>query len=128
MHNRSELLAAMRSSHLLSVESWNSPCAVTLTLKQAESQSDFKIFGDWIQYSEAFRLFMKSLNRSTYKNAFRYYGKRLRVIPILEKSCSGRFHYHAAIDKPKHIKFTDFGQLIRDCWSRADWGYDRSLG
>jgi hypothetical protein len=71
----------------------------------------------------AFGHFMHLMNRSIYKNAFERKGKRLRVIGILEKAELGRWNYHAAIEPPAHLSPEDFETLIRDRWSRVDWGY-----
>ena len=51
----------------------------------------------------AFRHFMNLLNRAVFGNAARRYGKRLRVIAVLEKGLNSPWHYHAAIEPPGHI-------------------------
>src|ERR1700684_3815225 len=73
-------------SHLVDTSSWRPFCDVTLTLKQARRCEK----GAWLKiddYScrEAFRHFMNLLNRAVYGAAFRRYGKRLRVLAVLEK-------------------------------------------
>ena len=73
-------------SYLFDTSDWGQFCDVTLTLKQAR-QSDN---GVWVKIDDypcrrAFRHFMNLLNRSVYGTAFRRYGKRLRVLPVLEK-------------------------------------------
>jgi hypothetical protein len=67
------------------------------------------------------------LNQAVYKTAFKRHGKRLKVIPILEKLTNGRWHYHAAIEPPKHLSAEVFEALIRDCWHKTDWGYQELL-
>jgi hypothetical protein len=52
-----------------------------------------------------------------------HYGKRLRVIAILEKSEGGRWHYHAAIEPPTFIDHIAFGELAMKTWSETDSGY-----
>ena len=64
---------------------------------------------------------MKLLNRKIFKNAFDRYGKRLRVIPILENEA--RWHLHAAIEPPIHMSFEQFKAEIICCWHKTDWGY-----
>src|SRR5208282_5946263 len=77
--------------------------------------------GGWVKIDdyrcrEAFRHFMNLLNRAVYGAAFRRYGKRLRVLPVLEKGevraralrswhggTSGRWHIHCAIELPSHF-------------------------
>ena len=73
-------------SHFFDTSSWGEFCDVTLTLKQA-LQPDR---GGWVKIDDyrcrqAFRHFMNLLNRAVYGSAFRRHGKRLRVLPVLEK-------------------------------------------
>jgi hypothetical protein len=108
---------------IFSTSHWHSIVALTLTYKQAQR---FK-FGTWvalddIQIKKTFRHFLHSLNRAIYKNAYRYHRKRLRVIPVLEKSAE-RWHIHASIELPPHISPDDFEKLVRQCWKATDWGY-----
>lgn len=66
---------------------------------------------------------MKLLNREVYKNAYARYGKRLKVIPVLEKQRDGRWHFHVAIEPPPHFSELHFKILIRDCWDKVHWAY-----
>jgi hypothetical protein len=83
---------------------------------------------------------MNLLNRAVYGAAFRRYGKRLRVLPVLEKgevrasalrSCergtSGRWHIHCAIELPLHFDAVALENLIRDCWAKVELGHGRIL-
>jgi hypothetical protein len=114
---------------------------VTLTLKQTR-QSDS---GAWIKIDDyrcrqAFRHFMSLLNRAVYGAAFRRYGKRVRVLPVLEKGDvharalrswergrSGRWHIHCAIELPSHFDAVVLEKLIRNCWAKVGWGGGRIL-
>jgi hypothetical protein len=85
MEVRSGHLESVKS-HFFDTSSWGSFCDVTPSLKQAR-QSDG---GLWIKTDDypcrqAFRHFMNLLNRAVYGAAFRRHGKRLRVLPVLEK-------------------------------------------
>ena len=85
MEVRSDHFEAAKS-HFFDTSSWGPFCDVTLTLKQA-LQSDS---GAWMKITDhlcrqAHRHFMNLLNRAVYGAAFRRYGKRLRVLPVLEK-------------------------------------------
>jgi hypothetical protein len=114
---------------------------MTLTLKQARKTDDGLrwIRTDQYQCREAFRHFMNLLNRAVYGNVHRRYGKQLRVLPILERGdfytdgvfgkrrILDRWHYHAAIEPPRHIDAYRFKTLIEKCWSKVDWGYRRIL-
>ena len=73
-------------SHFFDTSNWGPFCDVTLTLKQARQSER----GAWVRIDDypcrqAFRHFMNLLNRAVYGAAFRRYGKRLRVLPVLEK-------------------------------------------
>jgi hypothetical protein len=99
-------------SNLFDTSSWREFCDVTLTLKQghrADSGSWIKV--DHYQCGQAFRHFMNLLNKKVYGSACRRHGKRLRVLPVLEKGevrarslrpCergkSGQWHIHFAIE------------------------------
>jgi hypothetical protein len=112
-----------------------------LTLKQghrADSGSWIKV--DHYRCGQAFRHFTNLLNKGVYGSAFRRYGKRLRVLPVLEKGevrasglrpwergTSGRWHIHCAIELPLHFDAFALERLIRVCWAQVDLGYGRIL-
>ena len=128
-------------THLFDTSSWGPFCDVTLTLKQARQPDNsgwVKI--DEYQCKQAFRHFIKLLNRVAYGAAFRRHGKRLRVLPVLEKGgvsaralhssghvTSGRWHIHCAIELPAHFDAVALETLIRDCWAKVEWGYGQIL-
>jgi hypothetical protein len=140
MELRSDPFESARS-HFFDTSNWGPFCDVTLTLKQAR-QSDR---GSWIRIDDypcrqAFRHFMNLLNRAVYGAAFRRHGKRLRVLPVLEKGevraralrswergTSGRWHIHCAIELPSHSDAVVLEKLIRDCWAKVEWGCGRIL-
>jgi len=127
--------------HFFGTKDWGAFCDVTLTLKQAR-QSDT---GVWIKIDDypcrqAFRHFMNLLNREVYGPAFRRHGKRLRVLPVLEKgevrarslrswerAMSGRWHIHCAIELPSHLDAVALEKLIRGCWAKVEWACGRIL-
>jgi hypothetical protein len=124
--NYSKVISAIKHSPVVDTSHWDSVCGLTLTLKQALWCNGSRIFADEHQCSRAFRHLMNLLNRAIYGSAFRRGKKRLRVIPVLEKEQDGRFHYHAAIEVLRRIKPWQFHALVWHCWSRTDWGYDRT--
>ena len=82
---------------------------------------------------QAFRHFMSLLNRAVYGAAFRRYGKRLRVLPVLERGelharalrswergTSGRWHIHCAIELPSHFDAVALENLICHCWAKVE--------
>ena len=93
--------------------------------------------GSWIEVDhyrcgQAFRHFMNLLNKGVYGSAFRRYGKRLRVLPVLEKGevrarslrpcergTSGRWHIHCAIELPSHFDAFALEKLIRIRWAKS---------
>jgi hypothetical protein len=140
MEVRSEPIEAAKS-HFFDTSSWGPFCDVTLTLKQAR-QSDT---GVWIKIDDypcrqAFRHFMNLMNRAIFGSAFRRYGKRLRVLPVLEKGeiraralhsrergTPGRWHIHCAIELPSHFDAVALERLIRGCWAKVEWACGRIL-
>jgi hypothetical protein len=140
MEARSDHLGSAKS-HFFDTSAWSSFCDVTLSLRQAR-QSDN---GAWIKIDDypcrqAFRHFMNLLNRAVFGAAFRRHGKRLRVLPVLEKGevrtralptwecgASGRWHIHCAIELPSHLDAVALEKLIRHCWTKVEWGYGRIL-
>ena len=128
-------------SHFFDTSRWGAFCDVTLTLKQSRQPDS----GGWVKIDDyrcrqAFRHFMNLLNRAVYGAAFRRYGKRLRVLPVLEKGevraralrswdrgTSGRWHIHCAIELPSYFDGMALERLIRECWAKIEWGYGRIL-
>jgi hypothetical protein len=94
-----------------STDHWDNVCAFTFNLKQAvrveqkgSKNSTFQWYRlDDMRSRKCFKEFMRALNRRVYKSAYFRHGKRLQTMAILEKSFEGRFHFHAAIESPKHI-------------------------
>jgi hypothetical protein len=115
--NTFRLRSEIKKWSTLNTSHWHSVCAATLTLKQGQ-HSDIET-----QYKKAFRRFMNMLNATAFGNAARYRNKRLRVIPILEKTESGRWHYHAAIEPPAHMSREQFTGQVRLCWWKTHWGH-----
>jgi hypothetical protein len=128
-------------SHFFDTSSWGEFCDVTLTLKQGHRADG----GGWIKIDhyrcrKTFRHFMNLLNKAVYGSAFRRHGKRLRVLPILEKGevrarslhpwergTSGRWHIHCAIELPPHFDAFALETLIGDCWAKVELGHCRIL-
>jgi hypothetical protein len=133
MEARSRHVEYAKSS-LFDTSGWGPFCDVTLTLKQTRKSDN----GVWIRIDDypcrrAFRHFMNLLNRAVYGAALRRYGKRLRVLPVLEKGevralalrtwergTSGRWHIHCAIELPSHFGAIALERLIRVCWSKVE--------
>src|SRR4051812_48944315 len=103
---------------------WRAIVAVTLNLKQSVLTPD----GGYVLVDEqackkAFKRFCNSLNREIYGAAHRHHRKRVRIIPILEFSSSGRWHYHVAIEPPEFMDGGELAVLATRCWERIALGY-----
>jgi hypothetical protein len=120
-----------------SIDHWENVCAFTFNLKQAvrvEQKGSKNNTFQWYRLDDmrsrkCFKEFMRALNRRVYKSAYVRHGKRLQTIAILEKSVEGRYHFHAAIESPKHMAQELFCKLAMDVHagtSPTD-GYGRSV-
>lgn len=120
------VVQAIRQAPQLDTSGWKSVWALTLNLKQGRRAE--LAGGPWVRIDEfkcrqAFKHFMNILNREVYKNAYVKFGKRLRVISVLEKQKDGRWHFHVSIEPPSHLSELLFRTLIRDCWDRVHWAH-----
>ncbi len=122
-----------KKTSIFETSHWRSICDVSLTLKQGRRTDHGHwarkpwVWIDQFQCQRAFRHFLNLLNRAVYGTAVRRYGKRVRIIPVIEKEMNGRWHFHAAIEPPRHINTKDFETLIQDCWQQVDWAYREAL-
>jgi len=103
----------------LSAQDYSKMYAITFTMKQRAGAEEL----NELEAAKNMRLFLNSLNQKVYGNAFRRYGKRLYVIPFLEKSAWQRFHYHISLEKPDRYDEDDFKALIYDCWLKTKFGH-----
>jgi hypothetical protein len=101
---------------------------VSLTLKQFAEGVKL----DEIRASKNLRHFLNLLNSEVYGKRFKRFGKRLNVIPALERSSSGRLHYHLVLQKPqsRHVEIAQeadkaFLSLVENCWKRTPFGYEQ---
>ena len=95
---------------------WHSRVAITFTLKQAVERDGLLFWLTPEICTEEFRRFMQRLNRRVYGNANRRYGKRLRVVDVVEKDEGGRWHIHAVIELPSGMTKRQFREAINQCW------------
>lgn len=92
--------------------------AITLTMKQHSKGQRL----DKIRASKNLRYFLNRLNRVFFRSSARRYNKRVNVIPVLEKSYSGRLHYHLTIENPLPDEPFYFEQSIKEQWQKTDFG------
>lgn len=118
------LLETTALIELCDTDHWCSIVGLTLNLKQSiVTGSGGFMRLDELTAKKAFRHYLCDLNRTIYKAAFRHHGKRLRVIPILERSADGRWHYHVAIEPPSFLDDKEFGEIAMEIWLQTDLGY-----
>jgi hypothetical protein len=81
---------------------------------------------DAIIASRNFRHFRNRLERALFGNAAKRHGKRLKLVAVLETSADGRLHYHCIIERPAFCSFERFAAIVREQWSRTDFGYHQT--
>jgi hypothetical protein len=108
------------------LDRWQSPTAVTLTMRQSISKETddgcFHVRLNELSASQNFRHFMNRLNRAAFGKAAQRYGKGLAVVPILEGGSNKRLHYHAIIDCPATLRSDFHSEIVRH-WLATEWGY-----
>jgi hypothetical protein len=92
---------------------------VTFTMKQEGAKGKL----NKLSASQNLRHFMNVLNRKVYKQQFKRFNKRLKVLPVIENSYNERLHFHTLMGVPENIKLNDYIQLIKETWAKTDYGY-----
>lgn len=103
------------------------PIAVTLTLKRMSllNSDGVRVYSylDEVKTTQNIRHFLNRLNQQVYGNRFHRFGKRLKVIPVIEGDIKTRPHVHFTFDIPNHLSKDDFTIMVRECWERTQFGY-----
>lgn len=106
---------------------FDDPIAVTLTLKRVSFFTDngtrTQTYLDDIKTSQNIRHFLNRLNQRVFGHRFRRFGKRLKVIPVIEGDNNTRPHVHFTFDIPNHLSKDDFTVMLRECWGLTHFGY-----
>lgn len=93
--------------------------AVSLTMKQ----QDFPNTLNELEAEKNLRHFLNRLNKQAFGNAAVRHNRKIAVIPSLERSPSGRWHYHLSMKNPfpseAHCR-----RSVELCWAKTRWGYD----
>ncbi len=92
--------------------------AVSLTLKQQDGPTPLSS----IEAEKNLGHFLNRLNKKAFGNAASRHGRKIPVVPMLERTFSGRWHHHLALKNP----FPDLDTCrsdIEECWSKTRWGY-----
>lgn len=109
-------------SHLfqfLQNEAKDHDLAVTLTMKQQDGPTTL----DQTEAEKNLRHFLNRLNKKAFGNAARRHGRKISVAPMLERSLSGRLHYHLSLKNP-FAEFSICRSAVEECWTKTRWGYN----
>ena len=79
---------------------------------------------DPIDCSTNLRHFLNRLNRSIYGNQARKGLRKLRVLPVLERDKSGRYHYHLHLEQPSDKSGVDLSYHIMSLWPKTRLALD----
>jgi hypothetical protein len=107
-----------------SISHWNSPFAVTLTVKDCISGINAYQGLSHTEAQKSFKQFLRMLKAEIYTKSQLRKQKRVRCIPILNFIT---LRYHLCIDKPSHLTAEEFASLIYACWMKTsfgDWSVD----
>jgi hypothetical protein len=104
---------------LVNAVPFDNPVAVTLTMKKRAGAR----VADEINASANLRLLRVRLETRVLGRVAKVHGKRLRMVSVLEMSADHRLHYHCIVERPIHCPFERFRAIIRDQWSKTDFGY-----
>ena len=78
---------------------------------------------DDIRAAQNLRHFLNRLNSSVYGKRFKRFGVKLNVVPVLERSSTGRIHYHLILQNPFPDDSAGFCRLIETEWAKTHFGH-----
>jgi hypothetical protein len=107
-----------------SIEGWEKPLAITLTLKRALQADGGWVTGNEHHYSGALKHALNVVNHRCFGPRWRSKGHRVKAIAVLETNASGRCHYHLAVDCPAHKTGAWFLDAMKGAWKSTDWGHN----
>lgn len=105
--------------HFLTEHTQGHDLAVSLTMKQQDGPTTLTSY----EAEKNLGHFLNRLNKRAFGNAAVRFGRKVSVVPILERSFSGRWHYHLTMKNP----FPDeqmCRSTVEECWSKTRWGYN----
>lgn len=109
---RQDLTEIMRWVRSLDTSNWNTPYAITLNFWNGTTRESAK---------RDITHFLNTLNSKVFKNAYKKYGKRLRIIGVFEGS-SGTPHYHMLLESPKFWSDIQFEMIVETLWGKTKTG------
>lgn len=95
------------------------PINFTLTFKQ-------KTDGQWLDENASVRNvreFRNRLNSFLFGNAYKRYGKQLKMLITHEGTKYTRHHVHGVIELPSGWKAENFMELVDEMWRQTRFGY-----
>lgn len=92
---------------------------VTLTLQQGIKNQKL----DTISSSQNLRHFLNVLNQKCFGNQSKRFNKRLRVLPVIERSKGKRLHFHLTLENPFPNDPNRFSYLIESVWKKTKFGH-----
>ena len=92
---------------------------VTLTLKQGIKNQKL----DTISSSQNLRHFLNVLNQKCFGNQSKRFNKRLKVLPVIERSKGKRLHFHLTLENPFPNDPNRFSYLIESVWKKTKFGH-----
>ena len=93
---------------------------VTLTLKQGIKNQKL----DTISSSQNLRHFLNVLNQKCFGNQSKRFNKRLKVLPVIERSKGKRLHFHLTLENPFPNDPNRFSYLIESVWKKTRFGHN----
>ena len=93
---------------------------ITLTLKQQIKNQRL----DKISSSQNLRHFLNVLNQKCFGNQSKRFNKRLKVLPVIERSKGKRLHFHLTLENPFPNDPNRFSYLIESVWKKTKFGHN----
>ena len=93
---------------------------ITLTLKQQIKNQRL----DKISSSQNLRHFLNVLNQKCFGNQSKRFNKRLKVLPVIERSKGKRLHFHLTLENPFPNDPNRFSYLIESVWKKTRFGHN----
>ena len=112
----------------LSEVQFEEPMSVTLTEKKYFIGFEHtKFWNDKIRSPQNTKHFLNRINQTIFKNSFHRYGKRLKSFVVMEQSSIGNQpHIHMIMEKPNRFSVDEFTEVINQCWSKTNFGYQHT--
>ena len=98
---------------------------VKIQMKDLLGNLKFSLEGKGSITTKQLKSIIPFLNKKTFGNSYRRFGKELKTLFVKEWSEDKRHHIHSIIEQPKHIDEVTFQKIISDSWRRTLFGYEQ---